>query len=177
MIEKNWMLFGSGGPVYAIYSPIEHSILKARIHSNSRELLFRQVCETAWDCQSYTNRFGSLRGGAPPVLRDASYYSVCHSVYGAPESYRYLASVYRFSAEAPFAVTHRPVSPLPLPAGSERINPILNPAIREVIYPAGAAWDDGSWVISYGVNDEQCRVAVLSDEVVEGCMCRLPGGE
>jgi predicted GH43/DUF377 family glycosyl hydrolase len=39
--------------------------------------------------------------------------------------------------------------------GQER----LNKAVREVVYPAGAVFDRGQWIVSLGVNDQYCVIA------------------
>jgi predicted GH43/DUF377 family glycosyl hydrolase len=43
-------------------------------------------------------------------------------------------------------------------SGQERLNKV----VREVVYPAGAIFDRGRWVVSLGVNDQHCALASVS---------------
>lgn len=172
-IEKNWMLFGED-TLRAVYSPCGQVILESS-EIREGEIRFRELIRNKWDCTPYSARFGDLRGGAPPVRRGDSYYCFCHSISGVAGNYEYVTAVYRFSAEPPYRVTHSPVEPIPIGGESFRMYPPLNPAIERVTYPAGAAWHEGTWVVSYGVNDERCRVAVMSEEEVDGCICEISG--
>jgi len=104
----------------------------------------------------------------PAVLAGREFWSFCHSVHTAPEGYRYAAAAYRFAATPPFAPTSAPLVPLDLGQGfaDRRAYPRLNPAVGRVVYPCGAAHDDARWLISHGINDEQCAISLLSDDEV-----------
>ncbi len=175
-IEKNWMLFGQES-LFALYSMAGQRILK-RDCEDAESIQLNEVFGTEWDAGPYVREYGALRGGAPPVLVEGGYYCFCHSVGSSPNGYRYTPGVYRFAAEPPFAPTHGPVSPLPLPNpfGLATAYPRLNSAVGEVLYPSGASYDRGRWVISYGINDERCAVAVVShDEALRHMSClRMP---
>ncbi|MEI5604258.1 hypothetical protein, partial [Streptomyces brasiliscabiei] len=71
--------------------------------------------------------------------------------------------------------THGPQRPLPLapPAGYQRRLPRLNPRIDRVIYPGGAAFDRGRWVVAFGIDDEQCAVATLTPAEVDDTLVAL----
>lgn len=172
-IEKNWMLF-ENGPLFAVYSIAGQRILQGN-WDVSESIQLHEVFGTEWDAGSYVREFGALRGGAPPHLVDGSYYCFCHSVCPSPAGYRYVPGVYRFASEAPFVPTHRPARPVALqnPFGVAALYPRLNPAVGEVLYPGGAIFDRGNWVISYGINDERCAVAVISHADIQACTCRL----
>jgi hypothetical protein len=160
-LEKNWTLFGDG-PCFAIYSVAPHRVLAFSL-AGAGEIKFREAATQNWDIDSYTREHGPLRGGAPPQLVDGHYWSFCHTVNGIEGSYRYAPAVYRFAATAPFAPTGAPTKPLTF-GTSHRVArhfPKLNPAVGEVIYPCGAAYRDGVWRVSHGVNDERCAIAVV----------------
>jgi hypothetical protein len=72
---------------------------------------------------------------------------------------RYYAGAYAFAAAPPF----RPLGLTPEPVlrpeeerpRQKRVR--ANPYASGVVYPCGAVpWDDGSWLVSYGVQDERC---------------------
>ena len=165
-LEKNWTLFGDG-PFHAIYSINPHRVLSFSVEGNS-DIEFAESANEAWDTDAYASAHGELRGGAPPQLVDGHYWSFCHSVDGTEGNYRYAPAVYRFAAGQPFAPTAAPTRPLALSgaAAHGRVFPKLNPAVGEVIYPCGAAFRDGRWLVSHGINDEQCAIAILRHDEV-----------
>lgn len=163
-IEKNWMLFESGGACHAVYSINPHRILSFSLQG-SQAIVCRPVAATAWADQSYQPVWGELRGGTPPQRADdGCFHSFCHSVHGPPGAYVYSAAAYSFSAEFPFAPVKVPTRPLAIvipsqmQSGQERLNRV----VREVVYPAGAVFDRGRWVVSLGVNDQHCALAPVS---------------
>lgn len=174
-IEKNWTIFGDG-PLHAVYSVAPHRILQLSLDGDG-PIALTEAAVTAWDPGDYPARFGELRGGAVPQRVGERYVSFCHSVHGPGHGeYRYVPSVYAFSASFPFVPTGAPVRPLPLenPLGTSTADGRLNPAVCEVVYPCGAAHDDGRWIVSYGLNDERCAIAVLAREDVDACLREWP---
>lgn len=165
-IEKNWMLFESEG-VYAVYSVAPHRVLKAHLDADD-DILLEDTASTDWATGPLPGRIGELRGGTPPVAVDGCFHAFCHSVCDTPAGYKYTPSAYVFSAQAPFIPLRRPKTALPLPneRAGRNILPRLNPGVGEVVYPCGAVFEktSRSWLISYGVNDERCAIARLSQE-------------
>lgn len=190
-LEKNWVFFAADPEapgaerarltnIRAIYSPASQVVLECSLEGDE-DIVCAEVHRTPWVHADYPEKFGALRGGAPPVRRDGHYYSFCHSVCNSPDGYRYVPSVCRFSAAAPFAVTDAPVAPLPLPnpSGPTTFYPKLNPVTGEVLYPCGAAWTGTHWAISYGINDAWCALGLLTPAEVEetlGPVAAAPGG-
>ena len=84
--------------------------------------------------------------------------------------------MYCFAATPPFAPTAVPVAPLGFGYARETVRhfPKLNPAVGEVIYPCGAAYRDGRWLVSHGVNDEQCAIALVAHREVAAAVRPLP---
>lgn len=170
-IEKNWTIFGDG-PLHAVYSIAPHRVLRLSLRGEG-PIVLSEAAAIEWDPGDFPLRFGALRGGAVPQRDGDRYVSFCHSVAGPGHgAYRYVPSVYTFAASFPFAPTGAPVCPVPLenPFGSSTRNERLNPAVSEVVYPCGAAFDEGRWVVSYGLNDESCAIGVLFPEDVDACV-------
>ena len=169
-LEKNWTLFGDG-PFYAVYSVAPHRVLRFSIEGTG-DIEFYDEAVEHWDAEAYVRGHGPLRGGAPPLLIDGHYWSICHTVNGTDGNYRYAPAAYRFQTAHPFTPNAVPTKPLAF--GGERDLsrhfPKLNPAVGEVIYPCGAAYRDGRWLISHGVNDERCAIAVVSHVHVAACV-------
>jgi len=177
-LEKNWTLLGDG-PFYAIYSITPHRVLQFSLEGEAA-IDFTEVVSTEWNNDAYAGAYGALRGGAVPQQVGGHYYSICHSVHPAPEGYRYVPAVYRFTAAYPFAPTDAPARPLvlPNPCGGTRRHPKLNPAVGEVLYPCGAVFANERWLVSYGINDECCAIATLPTTAVHDALQALtPSGE
>jgi hypothetical protein len=169
-IEKNWTLLGDSLG-RAIYAPAPHRVLELAAQ-DSTSLSWRPCHASAWEPGDFPRRYGPLRGGAPPQLRGAHHTSFCHSVFGTSLGYCYVAAVYRFSATAPFGPTAGPARPLRLglPSRSDLRRESLNPATHRVVYPCGAAWRDAAWLVSYGIDDTDCAIAVLPAAEVEAAL-------
>lgn len=175
-VEKNWTIFETaGGALHAIYSILPHRVLAFSLQGEA-DIEFTEVGAQVWALGSYPASHGGLRGGAPPVLAEGHYWSFCHSVHDGPSGYRYAPAVYRFTSTPPFAPTDRPARPLGFGEdfGNERTYERLNPAVGEVVYPCGAAWDGERWLVSHGINDERCAISVLSAAEVEATLEPIP---
>jgi hypothetical protein len=170
-LEKNWTFFSpdNGATLFAIYSIFPHRILSFSIEGDA-DVRFHEVARTDWSLTSYPENHGGLRGGTPPCLHEGQYWAFAHSVHTSPDGYRYSPAAYSFAPVLPFRPTARPLVPVELanPFGSTRINERLNPAVGEVIYPCGAVPDGTRWVISYGINDENCAITLIDHASVLG---------
>jgi hypothetical protein len=170
VIEKNWMLFESCGQFHAIYSINPHRILTFSLHG-SEAIVCRPVAATAWADDSYRPKWGELRGGTPPQRLDGSFHCFCHSVSGPPGGYVYSVAAYSFSIDYPFAPVQVPVRPLAIaiPPQVQGDQERLNQVVREVVYPAGASFDRGQWIVSLGVNDQHCALARVDMADIAAC--------
>ncbi|PTX92611.1 hypothetical protein [Opitutus sp. ER46] len=165
-LEKNWALFEADG-LFAVYSVHPHRVLRFSLAGNG-PIEFSEVGPATPNPGGYAQAHGGLRGGAPPQRCGDHFYSFCHSIENGDDGYHYTAGVYRFAARAPFAPTDMPRIPvaIPLPAAARRSLPKLNAAIGGVVYPAGAAYANGHWVVSLGVDDERCALAILDHQAI-----------
>lgn len=76
--EKNWLLFDHDGELFAIYQVDPHIVLRVDL-SGSGPARCWPVYRSGWDTLAYAQRYGVLRGGAPPVRVGESYLSLFHS--------------------------------------------------------------------------------------------------
>jgi hypothetical protein len=168
-LEKNWSFFESD-ILRAVYAPQPHSLMNVSFAETTIELT--PLRESSWVAERFSQSYGELRGGAPPVLHDGHWYSLCHAYRPWPEGYEIAAAVYRFSAQPPYAPTDGPSRPLdlPNPFGKRTTWEPLNPAVRGVVYPCGAAYEQGNWIVSYGINDEHAAVAIIPHETLLASM-------
>lgn len=201
-LEKNWGLFsvdpnGAGiaepraavtargpknaaageqeGGFYAVYSVSPYRILRCSL-TPAGPIDFTEAFAPISNPGGFAQVHGGLRGGAPPARLGEHFYSFCHSIENSANGYEYVPSVYRFAGRPPFAPTDMPTGPLPItvPPSGRRTLAKLNPAIGEILYPAGAAYADGRWIISLGVDDEHCAVAVLDHADVLATLSPVP---
>ncbi len=177
-LEKNWTFFqpedvseNAAERLFAVYSILPHRIVTGSLAGDG-DIVLTENARTEWKLASYPQSHGGLRGGAPAVIRDGVAWSFCHSVHDAASGYRYVPAVYCFSAKAPFGPIAGPVKPIALgnPFGEGRLYDRLNPAVGEVIYPCGAAWDGTRWLVSHGINDEHCAISVINTADVESTL-------
>ena len=166
--EKNWAFFEAEGKVWAVYSVTPHRILRVDLDSSDSEVLCDIDNIASWK-PSYTEVFGSFRGGAQPIQVGDSFINVVHSRYNMPDGAEYVPAVYEFSATHPF----QPVRELPFPLSlnfdphtdpsahgfPDEQKEDLNPTTSWVIYPTGFAITKNNFVISGGYNDAHCFVA------------------
>jgi predicted GH43/DUF377 family glycosyl hydrolase len=187
--ERNWMLFSHEDELLAVYTISPHVILRLNLEGQT-EISCERLYITPWETTAYSQRYGELRGGAPPVRVGDTYYAFFHSsgivgwlhpllkgtypwVRGRVRGFyiryfvrrRYTGGFYGFMAKPPFAPTC--LSPQPVLTPQLEPQPLrrkqrLNPIIEQVVYPAGAVLDDQQrWVVAYGVHDEFCNIRTL----------------
>jgi predicted GH43/DUF377 family glycosyl hydrolase len=166
--EKNWAFFEAQDKVWAVYSVSPHTILGVDLDSSPTQVLCDIDNVASWK-PSYSEVFGSFRGGAQPIQVGETFINVVHSRYNMPEGVEYVPAVYEFSATYPFY----PVAELPYPLDlnfdphsdnsthgfSDGDKENLNSSTSWVIYPTGFATKGDSFVISGGFNDAHCFIA------------------
>ncbi|MES2695081.1 MAG: hypothetical protein V4773_16530, partial [Verrucomicrobiota bacterium] len=177
-LEKNWTLFQDPAGAYrAVYSVAPHRVLGFSLEGEG-DLLFDEVANIPWAPAGSPPSHGGLRGGTPPHPTPQGFVSLCHSVHDGPTGYRYVAAMYAFAAQPPYAPLAGPSGWLCLhnPFGETRTHPALNPAVAEVLYPCGAVHDGDRWLISHGINDEHCALTILTETTIEAAVTPLPTG-
>lgn len=158
--EKNHAYFDHNGELHCVYdtSPT-HKVF--RVECN-------QVLETYETPTAVNWRYGFIRGGASPVLHDGEYYHFFHGMIERGEEKRrlYTVGVACFEAKPPFRVTRITHEPLEIapdnPGGS-----------IEVLFPGGAAFVDGRWVVSCGMHDTHTEVRFYSERMVEDSLASI----
>lgn len=178
-VEKNWMLFEHEGQLLSVYSTAPHVIHRVEFKDQG-PIHCELVHEASWDTRAYTELYGEIRGGAPPVRVGREYYAFGHSAYYLPliqrigrsliygrgrHIQRYECSLYSFTAAPPFSPIRFSRFPVFLPPGLSQLHQErLNKAIDYCVYPTGAIFRDGRWFVSFGFQDEYCCVAELQHE-------------
>jgi hypothetical protein len=141
--EKNWQFFSTDGTIRAVYSILPHTIGCF----DGDEYGFTHATEPPlhWN-------WGQPRGGTPPVRVGDEFFSFFHS----SRNWNYVAGFYAFSAFPPYQITRWPSDPCLV--ARRDIWRTWGPA---VVFPIGALFDDGIWLVSYGWHDTHCCLAAF----------------
>lgn len=141
--EKNWQFFSHDGTLLAVYSISPHVV--GAIGECGFSKLHEQEHGLPWP-------HGDVRGGAPPVRIGDEYFSFFHD--RSPHA-EYRTGFYAFAAKPPFRITRWPRGHCLVPAGKA----CAPESGTRVIYPAGAIFREGEWLLAYGWNDSHCCLA------------------
>jgi len=180
-VEKNWMFFAHDGVLYTIYSIAPHRVFRVHLDGPaSGPVACESAHTTAWLDRPYRARYGELRGSTPPVRVGDQYYTFFHSQYRKPLVDRLLTAArygtppgavtygvgcYVFRAEPPFVPEQYSAGLLfepPVREASPR--PALSRYYDSCVYPSGAVYRDGAWLISVGLHDDGCGLLRLSPQ-------------
>lgn len=158
--DKNWMYFERDGSLYAIYSIDPHVVV--RIDGDKIEEVGRTenfLSKNIW-------WYGEPRGGSCPwYIGNDEFLTFFQSHYVPAGFYRrvYVMGAYVFSAKPPFGIKRITKMPLIAPQSTDT-------TMHAVVFPGGAVFKDDKWVVPFGYNDLESRVAVFSRECVDGLM-------
>lgn len=165
--EKNWTFFEYDGRIYSVYNTSPHVIFE--MDDNSWTEKYRTKFDHNW-------KWGEIRGGTSPLRIGDKFISFFHSALditrNGSKGKQYFAGAYMFEAEPPFNVVA--ISKEPLLAGefiSEAIPRLWNKIF--VVFPNGAVRKDDKYIVSFGYNDYQCRLAEISDELLKENLIEL----
>ncbi len=149
-IEKNWLWFwpGAANEPHLVYGAGdgEHVVVAFdKMFHSAREWRTRFKPDWKW---------GTIRGGTPPVLFGNELWTFFHSSLPLATKYRrrYFVGAYSFEAQAPWRVTG--VTQRPLLAASDEDE--WWPQKPLVVFPCGAVLQGATWLVSMGVNDLKC---------------------
>jgi predicted GH43/DUF377 family glycosyl hydrolase len=154
-VEKNWGFFDPNNSLKCVWRIKPHTILAMD------EWQTDYVWESNWHPQWIG---GHMRGGASPVLHGSRYWSFFHGALDLPMMPHRFYSVgcYSFAPEPPFeplSYTPRPII-LPPREGWPRELGV------SVVWPGGAVWHGGRWILSLGIHDAFCEIATVDHDLL-----------
>ncbi len=151
--EKNWTFFEHDGKLMFVYQMSPHIVVETDLEG-------RIITEykTHFDVKSKW-KFGEVRLSTNPIYKDGYYHSFFHSHVPFREdkflTKLYFMGYYKFRAEPPFDIVE--VMEEPIIWGND-ILPRREPLVPYCVFPCGAILKDDTFVISLGVNDEDCGI-------------------
>lgn len=149
--EKNWQFFELDGKLHSVYSTNPFTILR---HDGTQANLISQT-------KCHIQFSGAIiRGGAPPVRVGSEFYHWFHTMQWVDKKKQYGMGLYTFSSHWPFTIRrHVPFIILNADRPSS--------SGHSIVFPCGAELLNGEWVISYGHNDNECRIIKYNFDKVE----------
>lgn len=155
--EKNWLWFEHENAIHMVYTAVPHQVAVFTKGERADRTHATKLDKEPW-------KYGTIRGGTPPVRVDDEYWTFFHSsLPWQGKKRRYYMGAYAFQAMAPFHITR--MTPKPLLTGSQQ-DPWA-PGLPLVIFPGGAIFRNGTWFVVYGVNDCRCGwIEIPHEELV-----------
>jgi predicted GH43/DUF377 family glycosyl hydrolase len=145
--EKNWIWFQHDNQWHCQYSINPGDVFKVDALGNATESWQTKEVAHSWEHGL------PLRGGTPPTRIGNEYVAFFHTstVWQKPKR-RYYMGAYTFEAKPPFAIKRMTMKPL-LSGSDQDFRALGGPL---VIFPCGAHYNAGEWLVVFGVNDEAC---------------------
>ncbi len=141
--EKNWLWFDHEGVSMFVYSNEPHVVVEMPDLAKPTAVHKTETKNPYW-------MHGEIRGGTPPVRIGDEYVSFFHSsLPWVHKKRRYHMGAYTFEAKPPFKIKRSTI--LPLLSGS-RNDPWVE-GLPLVVFPCGAVYRNGEWLVTLGVND------------------------
>lgn len=140
--EKNWTWFEHDGAPHLLYNIEPHTVVR---WDGERPSETHQTETTPW-------AWGHMRGGTSPVqIKTGGDYTVFFhsSTMWTEIKRRYHMGAYQFEAKPPFRITR--MTKKPILSGSHE-DPWAE-GLPLVVFPCGAIFVKGKWVVTMGVND------------------------
>lgn len=170
--ERNWGFFDDRGlkAIYTICPHVVMAIVEAGEYFTATDV---HITETpaVWDVQSW----GEPHGGSMPVRVGAHWFSFFQSASydETTQQRRYFVGFYGFDAAPPYSIRYMSAKPLldaEMFSGNRSF--YMNWA---VVYPSGATFLNGKWLVSLGVHDREMAFAVFDHAtLLRGCVKLSP---
>ena len=144
--EKNWTWFIRDGKAHCVYCTNPMTIFSCDSFWGQESVWRNDSVQLPW-------QFGHPRGGTNPVMVGDEYITFFHSHMPWAESRRrYFMGALAFSADPPFGIAR--ITTRPILCGSEHDHRAYGGP--PCIFPCGALLRDDEWLVTFGVNDENC---------------------
>lgn len=154
-VEKNWQFFDYAEKPHYVYTINPHIVCEAN-GSGEPPNIYETKIIPMW-------KWGVKRGGTPPQLIGDKYYSFFHSRFDVDKKAKYYVGFYCFDNKPPFPILG--IVPFPVFEGD-----VVNAHNKAVVFPCGAILENGKWIVSYGYNDMNCKIAILDHNKLVGAM-------
>ena len=164
--EKNWIPLVWNDQLFMSYSINPHEVLLVDMESGICSPCFCTTPSISW-------KWGTMRGGTPPLMVDGEYLAFFHSamemVSGATgnntKMWHYFMGAYTFSSEPPFGL--KKTSPLPI---NEKAFYLVSDSPKKVIYPGGYVISGSTIYLAYGKDDTEMWIAVINKDKLMGSL-------
>jgi predicted GH43/DUF377 family glycosyl hydrolase len=160
--EKNWTPFLRDNDLFFVYSHDPFAIIQRRNDGNWR-LKYCQEVNWGWD-------WGDIRGGAPAIWHNDLYYHFYHSSKPVGLTKVYFVGLMTFDRDfRPISITK-----LPIMAGhGDHYTCPWGGGPISAVFPCGAMYRNGKWVVSYGFLDSEVRVVEFEHDTIEKSLDKI----
>lgn len=154
--EKNWVMFERGGKLYFVYKMFPHTVVETNINGEIiTEHITHSYKDSCW-------KFGKARCTSNPIYKDGSFHSFFHSHIEVPTTSNisqrlYFAGYYKFEPDPPFRILEVKTEPI-LAGNNSRVVKKNQSYLPFCVFPMGAVLQDNKFLVSFGINDEECAV-------------------
>ena len=153
--ERNWGFFHDG-TLKAVYTIPQHVVLG--LTETDGGLDATPICESVQRLPWDTAQFGEPHGGSMPVYVEGLWYAFFQSATFdvMTEHRRYFVGMYAFRPEPPHNIVA--MTTKPILDGNAFDGPRSFFKGWAVVYPSGAIFDSGRWVVSLGIHDRRLAI-------------------
>jgi predicted GH43/DUF377 family glycosyl hydrolase len=156
--ERNWGFFDDGvlKAVYTIHPHIVLSIKETAIRFEASDC-YETVSQIPWDIESW----GPPHGGSMPIRIGRHWFAFFQSASYDPsrDQRHYCVGFYGFDAEPPHKIRLMSTAPILEADSFEGERSFYRK--WSVVYPSGAFFLDGRWLVSLGIHDRDCALVVF----------------
>jgi len=167
--ERNWGFFDDGA-FKAVYSIHPHVVLKLEEYKEQMDA--RSLYETEVPIPWNVKRWGEPHGGSSPVRVGSCWFSFFQSsarVSRWSKKKVYRMGFYGFDADPPHKI--RFMSKEPILVADSIGGPWSYYRGHAVVFPSGALFDDGRWLVSLGIHDRTMAFTVFGHKrLLESCV-------
>lgn len=156
--EKNHAYFDASGKLCMVYNIRPHIVME--VQGNRVVNIHTTPTASVW-------RYGHQRGGASPVLHRDEFYHFFHGMREINGTRLYSVGVAVFESKPPYRITR--ITQTPLDVADVR----TNPRGPYVVFPGGAFYQDGYWIVTMGVHDKWTEVRFYAENRVEQLLERI----
>jgi predicted GH43/DUF377 family glycosyl hydrolase len=151
--EKNWTFFEYNGKLMFVHQMNPHTVVETDLEGKIiTEYKTHFNVKSKW-------KFGEPRLSTNPIYKDGYYHSFFHSHLPLREdkflTKMYFMGYYKFRAEPPFDIIEVMEEPI---LWGNNILPRREPLVPYCVFPCGFILKDDTFIISLGVNDEDCAI-------------------
>lgn len=161
--ERNWGFFRSD-VLKAVYSLHPFQIMKFKEYEN--EIRGQLIWSLNYNYEWVIQGLGEPHGGTMPILIGDQYYAFFQSAetVGPQKTRNYHVGFYSFMRDEPHKLTR--ISRKPIISAEKFPNETSFFRNWRVVYPSGALFHEGKWLVSIGIHDKRMAMLIFDHDIL-----------